>query len=147
MNYKFKNDDIEKISEILGNKPQEYDSSWMWNISDPDGNKPLIISIYNDIDYIDNNISLISVQSRYGYYELHTLTNIMYIEPDEIIFISQYNDNLSCMVIGRNFTCSLFSNINKNLLQKDITTLPPAILMSVMQLSITEGIITEQIND
>jgi len=47
------------------------------------------------------------------------------------------------LVIGKNSTCSLFSNINKDLIKLNFAELHPAVLMAAMQLSITESVIGE----
>lgn len=139
MSYNFTDEDIKTINQILGVKSKVFEDSWTWNIKDPDEYKPLIFSIYNNIDLgSDSKGSMITVQTRHGYYELHNCIKVMPFEPDEIIFLSQNENYLSCLIIGRQSTCSLFSNINRQLLKSDFAELHPAVLMAAMQLSITE---------
>lgn len=144
MKFKFNESNIETISQILKQKPDIFLDSWTWNVKDPDGHKPLIISIYNDVDIsADQNGSIVSVQSRYGYYELHNIKYFLPFEPDELIFLTENQNCLSCLIIGKNSTCSLFSNINKDLLKLNFAEIHPAVLMAAMQLSITESVIEE----
>jgi hypothetical protein len=64
----------------------------------------------------------------------------MIFEPEEVIFINQKDDLLSSLIIGKNCTCSLFSNINRHILNADFNTLDPSVLLAAMQLSLTESI-------
>ncbi|HRP02863.1 MAG TPA: hypothetical protein PLE30_09480 [Candidatus Kapabacteria bacterium] len=142
MAFKFIDNDISTISNILNQQAKSFADSWSWHINDPDGQKPLIISLYNIIDSPTNLVnSLISVQSRHGYYELHNIKYFLAFEPDEVIFISESEEFISCLIIGKNSTCSLFSNIKKELLKMNFADLHPATLMAAMQISITESIL------
>ncbi len=144
MAFRFKDDDIIIISQILKQNPELFLDSWTWNLKDPDGHKPLIITLYNNIELsADNCGSIVSVQSRHGYYELHNIKYFLPFEPDELIFLSENNNTLSCLTIGKNSTCSLFSNINKDLLKFNFADLHPAVLMAAMQLSITESVLED----
>ena len=62
-------------------------------------------------------------------------------EHGEVIFVRAEEEKVSCLVIGSNSSCSLFSNIDKSILKSSITELDPAILLSAMQLSLAESII------
>jgi len=142
MGFEFSDKDVEIISQILMKKPDKFDNSWTWNLADPDGIRPLIVSIYNSVDLDSSSKgSLISVQSRHGYYELHDCRYILPFEPDEVIFLAKNDKKLSCLVIGRHSTCSLFSNIDRTLLNRDFSELDSAVLLSAMQLSITDSLI------
>lgn len=144
MPFRFNNIETELISKILRQKPVEIDNSYTWNIIDPDNLKPLILTIHNDVNIGNNQLgSMVSVQSRHGYYELHNIKHIMAFEPDEVIFLTEENNTLSCLIIGIRSTCSLYSNINKQLLSSDLSELHPANILSIMQLLITEPLIEQ----
>ena len=100
----------------------------------------MIINLYNSINFDgDKEGSIISVQTRHGYYELHNITNYIVFEPDEIIFICSKKKTLSCLIVGKGNTCSFFANIQKKMLRRDPTELDPAVLLAVMQLSLIEN--------
>jgi hypothetical protein len=63
----------------------------------------------------------------------------MFFEPDEIIFIAHDNEFMSSLIIGKQCTCSLYSNISVKILKSDFADLHPAVLLSAMQLSIAES--------
>ncbi len=135
----FKNTDLEKIEEILQVKAKPFEGGWSWVMKSIDNSKPLVATLHNNVDLGNDTIgSLISIQTQYGYYELHNIEKYIFFEPDELIFISSTAEHLSCLTIGRQSVCSLFSTIKREILNQDISELDPAVLMAAMQLSITD---------
>lgn len=142
MPYTFTNDDIEKIDEILNTKAQNNGNNWTWRVSNSETNQSFVISIYNNVSLHNNDdISIISIQTKQGYYELHDCFAYLVFEEDEIIFIQASEKYVSCLVISKQGTCSMYSNINRDILNADFSKLDPAILMSAMQLSLTENLL------
>lgn len=139
MPYIFTNEDIEQISKVINCQPKEFDNSWSWAIATDDATRMLIFTVYNNVNLgRDRSGSLISVQTQQGYFELHNCKGFMVFDPDEVIFISDESDRVSSLILGRQATCSLYSNIDRSILNSDITTLDAPVLMAAMQLSITE---------
>lgn len=142
MAFEFTNDDIRKISDVLGVKEKGSGGTWSWQIKDSDNYKPMVLTLYGKAGLGgDSEGPLLSVQTRHGYYELHDISHYLFFEPDEIIFINAGEEKLSSLIIGRQCTCSLYSNINRSILNSDFSELDPAVLLSAMQLSITENVL------
>ncbi len=142
MNFQFQIDDIKKISETLGAEPKSGEHSWVWDIKNSQTEQKIIISLYNNVDFTDGNSgALVSVQSIHGYLELHNISRFIVFEPDEIIFIHSDDKYLSSLVVGREATSSLYSNINISLLNQDYSELEPAVLLAAMQLAIADSAI------
>jgi hypothetical protein len=142
MNFQFKKDDIKKIGEILDAEPKSGEHSWVWNIKNLQTGQKLIISLYDKIDFTGGESgALVSVQSVHGYLELHNITQFIVFEPDEIIFIRDDDKHLSSLVVGREATASLYSNINREMLKHDYSELDPSVLLAAMQLAIADSII------
>lgn len=72
---------------------------------------------------------------------LHNCTNYLLFEPDEVIFIEAEESYISSLIIGKESTVSMFSNINRSLLRQDITELEAPLLLSAMQLSLTDAML------
>lgn len=141
MNFFFNKEDIKKIEEVLEAQAQEVEDSFSWRLTNPKSQQALSFTIFNKVKLgADSLGSLISVQTNHGYFELHNCTNYMIFEPEEVIFINQNEDVLSSLIIGKNCTCSLFSNINRHILNADFNSLDPSVLLAAMQLSLTESI-------
>lgn len=141
MNFVFNKEDIEKIENVLGERSQRVENSYSWRLSNKNNLQSLSFTIFNEVQLCDDAKGvLISVQTNHGYFELHNCTNYIIFEPDEVIFINQTAELLSSLIIGKNSTCSLFSNINKQILKGNLSDLDPAVLLAAMQLSLTEGV-------
>ena len=144
MSYTFTNLDIQNITRIIGTAHQELGNSWSWHLKLPETGQALVFSIYNDISLSKTlKGSLISVQTQHGYFEMHDCSGYMVFEPDEIIFVRVSHDTASCLTIGKQCTCSLYSNIRREMLNADFTSLEAPVLLSAMQLSLTEGLLSE----
>ena len=141
MNYLFSNDDIEKISATLGTDSQMFDRGWSWKLHNPGNNQSLVFTVYKDAR-ISNEITgtLISVQTQHGYFELHNCSGYLLFEPDEVIFVEAGDTKLTCLIIGKECTCSMYANISREILETDFAELDPPVLLSAMQLSITESL-------
>lgn len=134
--------DIEQISKSLGCGPQTADGAYSWKITNTETNQSLIFYIYEQLELPDSTpITVISVQTKQGFFELHNCTHYITFEPDELIFISTQKDTVSCLTIGKNASCSLYSNISMQLLNADITKVDSNLLLSAMQLSLLENIL------
>jgi hypothetical protein len=140
MSFTFDKETIERISSVLGTDAERSGDSWSWKLTDPNNPKPLVCSLYNKVGINNKEMTMLSVQTRHGYYEIHNITNYMIFEPDEVIFISSEGSKISCLILGKEGSCSLYSNIEKDLLNADFADLDPALLLSAMQLSITENV-------
>jgi len=142
MSYSFTKEDIENISEIFGKTSKEFDNSWSWRIDNKDTNQSLVISIHNQVKLGKaSEGSLISVQTQHGYFELHDCTAYVVFEPEEIIFVHADDEKVSSMIVGNHSTCSMYTNISRGILNSDFTSLDPAVLLSAMQLSLTESVL------
>ena len=142
MKLQLREEDIANISKILGAEPQILDNSYSWKLHNQENNQALIFTIFEQakIDE-DTTICVVSAQTKHGYFELHSCTNYMVFEPDEIIFLEVKPEFISCLIMGKEATCSMFSNINRKLLAMDLTQIDSPLLLSAMQLSITESVL------
>lgn len=140
MNQNFTESDIKEISRILNSAPKHFENSWQWQIKKQDNSKPLVLSIYKDAALGDDKKGvIISVQTQHGFYELHDCSGFMLFDPDEVFFIKSEGEFVSSLIVGRQCTCSLYSGIRREILNSDFSKLEPAVLLSAMQLSITEN--------
>lgn len=138
----FTEKEINLITNILEQKPKISDNSYLWSLVNPISKQSLNLTIYNNIEFGEKLFdSIISVQTQQGYFELHDCTAFFIFEPDEIFFIHSHNNKLSCLIISKECNCSMFSNIDKDLLSSDFSELDTRLLLSAMQLSIIESIL------
>ncbi len=139
MSNTFTNNDIEKISEILGQAPENEADFYLWNISTGGSDNNLVVSLHNKVSFGESFGAIVSIQTTHGYYELHDVLQFLVFEPDEVIFYNDSGKTVSCLVVSKSGACSLYSNISKSLLREDMSLLDPACLLAAMQLSILES--------
>lgn len=144
MSYRFSDKDFHTIGEILGVQGTNDSNTAVWKMINPESRQAQIISIHNSVTYPNGEVgSAIIVQTKHGYFELHQCTGYITFEPDEVIFITEHNQFVSGMVLGKHCTCSMFSPIQKSALSANFTELDPALIMSAMQLSLAEQLLEQ----
>lgn len=144
MKFKLQSIDINIISKTLGVEIEKTDNSYSWKQSNKESGQSLFVSVYNDAPVNDEGEGvLVSVQSNHGYFELHDCTSYIDFENSEIIFIHSNEERLTTLVIGKNCSCNMYANISKHLFEQDITELDNSVIMSFMQLSLTEGLVLD----
>ncbi len=138
--------DINTIARILGAPATTVDADTTFRLSNDKTRQSLSLTISNDVALgADRTGTLVVAQTQHGYFELHGCVGYVPFEPDEIIFIgaedSVSGKRLTGMVLGKECTCSMFVNVSRENLTADFTELDPRILMSAMQLSLTEEVL------
>ena len=137
--FTFSSDDIRRITEIVGVEPQSHDGEHLFMLANPQTRQSLTLNVSNDVELGDDRRgSLVIAQTQHGYFELHDCTAFLVFEPDELIFVSANETHISGLVVGKQCTCSMFSNVRKSNLSADFAELDPRLLMSAMQLSVAE---------
>jgi len=132
------NQDILAINNFLGTEPETHENSWSWKLYDPETKNFLFLTIYQNIELNGTKFNLASVQTSFGYFELHNFSKIMFVEPNEIAFIQYDPQKLNCLIIGKNCTCSLYSNIQREIIKYNFAELDTALLLSALQLALFE---------
>lgn len=138
--------DITSLQELLGAPAQQSDTSWQWQVRSASAlsGKGLVVTLSNATGTVHGStglLSVVSVQTSQGYFELHNVTAMMFIEPDEVMFIAKHGEYFSSLVVGSSGTCSQFANVHMSVVRGDITKLDPALLMAAMQLSLAEAFV------
>jgi hypothetical protein len=142
MIFGFTDENIKEISQALGAEPKEHEQTWSWHLTNPTTGHSLVLTIYSNVMLGKEAAGcLVTAQTQQGYYELHDCNGFMTFEPDETIFIKSDETTLASLIVGKQCTCSMYSNIRREILSADFAALDPAVLMSAMQLSLTESIL------
>ncbi len=137
--FTFSSEDIRRITEIVGTQPQSHDGEHLFMLSNQQTRQSLTLNVSSSVDLGDDRRgALVIAQTQHGYFELHDCTGFMVFEPDELIFVSANDTHISGLVVGRQCTCSMFTNVRKSNLSADFAELDPRLLMSAMQLSVAE---------
>lgn len=132
---------IAHCTERLGAPAVATDASWMWNIDTPNGARAIVLTVTTDVAIDAEPCTIVTAQTPQGYVEMHNVTGILSIEPDEVMFLANHNGRFSSLVVGRTGTVSQFSNIHASLLRADLTEINPAALLAALQLSLADGLL------
>ncbi len=132
----------EDISRFLEVEPETIGNCWTWKLFDHSTESFLFLSIYYEIEHRDKTGNLVSVQTKFGYFELHNFNRIVLFEPNEISFVQFNDEKINCLIVGKNCTCSLYSNIDRELVRSNMTEIDPAFLLSSLQLALLEEVIS-----
>ncbi len=62
----------------------------------------------------------------------------------EVTFIGESEGKLSGLIVEREAGCSLYSNVDREILSGDFTTLGPEVMLSGVALSLAEDILPEK---
>ncbi len=128
--------DINFISELFDQKVEIVDKTYSWTLKDSTNNPSIHFSIYTDVDINNKSITIVSVQTNYGYYELHEIKKWSFFPPDEIFFFAEHENILSSLSISKNRGVSFFANVDKSIMTKDILELDSALVLSTIQMSL-----------
>lgn len=141
MNMVFRESDLNKIGEVLGAAPRTMGRAVRYEIQ-ADENRKLALEVYPDIPIGKKRGTLVSVYTPTAHLQLHFCTGYVVSEMlGEVTFVGEAEGRLSGLTVERAGGCSLYANVNKNILSGDFTTLGPEVMMSGIALSLTEGIL------
>jgi hypothetical protein len=137
--FAFSADDIRRISEIVDVPTQSHDGEYLFSLSNSQTRQSLTLNVSNNVELGDDRRgALVIAQTQHGYFELHDCTAFLVFEPDELIFVSANETHISGLVVGKQCTCSMFTNVRRSNLSADFAEIDPRLLMSAMQLSVAE---------
>jgi hypothetical protein len=93
-----------------------------------------------DLFFEEDNLGLVSVYTDNAHLQLQScqgfiLSNML----EEVIFVSETDDKISGLIISRQGDCSLYSNVKKELLNKDFMELSSEKLLAAVALSVVES--------
>ena len=127
---------LDSIVTLLGARREALGSDTVLYIESGGPTPAIVLTIAS----LDKGASVISAQTIHGYFELHDVDRVVPVETGEVIFVAERDDRISGLVVGKEGTCSLFSNVARATISADFTTLEPPLLLAAMQLGLAENI-------
>ena len=142
MSLKFAKDDFSSISKVLESEFFKEDRSHRIVLENKQENRKLALEIYPDIPIGNRSGNLISVYTASSHLQLHFCSGYVVSEMlGEVTFISEANGHISGLTIEKGAACSLYSNVDEEILSGDFTQLGPEVMLSGIALSLAEHII------
>ncbi len=142
MSFEFTSEHVSSIGKMLSIEPEIQGDDTTIALSNEESRQTLTLTLHNNVQFSEHeNGSLVVAHTQHGYFELHGCSGFMLFEPDEVIFYSQRAERMSFLVVGKQCTCSMFSDIVRENLSADFADIDPRLIMSSMQLSLTETVV------
>lgn len=142
--YEFTPKDIETISKVLDVEPIKRVDNYRFVILNEAENRKLSLEIYPNIAIGADTGNLISVYTTNSHIQLHFCTGFVPSESlGEVIFIGENQGRVSGLIVEKGAGCSMYSNLDSNVLSGDFTKMAPEVMMSGIALSVAEHLIPD----
>jgi hypothetical protein len=139
MKFEFRAKDIGNIAGVLRVKAVKRENFYRFDLDDKKSKRKLSIEIYPAIKTGKRSGSLISVYTINSHLQLHQCTGYLASEMlGEVTFYSEADGKISGLIIEREAGCSLYANVDKNVLSGDFTRFGPEVMLSSIALSLAE---------
>jgi len=145
MAFQFTQKDFDQIAAVLGQPFQETGQCYRLVLENQQEKRKLSLEIYPNIPIGKEHGNLISVYTRSAHLQLHFCSGYVVSKMlGEATFVGEYGGKLSGLIIEKGAACSLYANVNSNLLSGDFTQLGPEVMLSGISLSLVEHILPEK---
>ena len=149
MPFTFSDTDIARIESALGTEAKKDESMARFELSDESSGRRITLEIHRKVSVSGlsegDHTSLVSVYAASSFLQLQGCTGFLCSEElGEVIFVAKSGETANGLVVEREAGCSLYANVDTNLLSTDFTQLPPELIMSSVALSVTEDLFGEQ---
>ncbi|NQT26813.1 hypothetical protein HQ585_15765 [candidate division KSB1 bacterium] len=145
MAFTFSEKDYQTIAKVLGSEFRHIDQSCRLVLENKEEKRKLSLEIYNDIPIGKRKGNLISVYTSSTHMQLHFCSG--YVASDmlgEVTFMAECGEKLSGLIIEKGAGCSLYSNVDAEILSGDFTQLGPEVMLSGIALSLAESILPDK---
>jgi hypothetical protein len=140
--FEFRQRDIKKLAHVLQSEPKFIGQSVRFEIENKKQQRKLAMEIYSNIEIGNRKGNLISVYTSTAHLQLHFCTGYVISKMlGEITFVGESDGKLSGLTIEREGGCSLYANVDRDILSGDFTKLGPEVMLSGIALSLTETIL------
>ena len=142
MGFIFKSSDIRKIARILGTGPKHKKNNVRFELEGRSPAQKLSLEIYSDIYIGKRRGNLITVYTPSSHLQLHFCSGyVLSAMLKEVTFIGEHNGKLSGLIVERGGGCSLYANVDRQILSGDFTRLGPEVMLSGIALSLSEPLL------
>jgi len=128
MSVNFRDGDFDKIGSVLGVPPRRTGHTVRYEVNNAEQGRKLALEIYPDIAIGRKRGTLISVYTPTAHLQLHFCTG--YVVSDmlgELTFVGEDGGKLCGLTVERVGGCSLYANVDRDILSGDFTQLGPEV--------------------
>jgi hypothetical protein len=136
---------IKKLAIVLGTPAKHRGNNFRFELGGKGKQRALSLEIYPNIGIGKRRGNLISVYTPSAHLQLHFCSGYVVSEMlNEVTFIGEHDGKLSGLIIEKEGGCSLYANVDREILSGDFTRLGPEVMLSGIALSLTESILPEK---
>lgn len=142
----FKQEDIDKIGAIIGASESGWETDhFRLKVVQSEEQRTLVLEIYPDTALGKERGALIVVYTGATHLQLHNCSGYVTSEElAEVTFVAESEDKISGLVVEREAACSLYAEINRDLISSDFSTLGVEVMLSGVALSLAEDVFDEE---
>lgn len=145
MPFVFKRQDFRKLGRLLGVPEKQKGNNVRYEIKGDSPQRQLALEIYPNIRIGRRTGNLVSVYTPTSHLQLHFCSGYVISEMlKEVTFIGEHDGKLSGLIIEKVGGCSLYANVDREILSGDFTQLGPEVMLSGIALSLSEIILPEK---
>ena len=134
--------DIKKIATILDCDWKLRGNNYRLTLKDEENNRKLSLEIYPDIQIGQEEGNLISVYTANTHLQLHFCQGYVVSEMlGEVTFYNEKNGRVNGLIVEREVGCSMYSNVDRDVLSGDFSNMGPEVMLSGIAMSLTEHIL------
>jgi hypothetical protein len=139
----FSAEKIHEIGRVL--KAAEVDKQgdkYYLKIADAASRRSLSLEIYPDTTLGSEKGAMVVVYTPTSHLQLHNVSGFVTSEElGEVTFVAESGGRLSGLVVERVAACSLYANVNRQLISGDFTKLGVEVMLSGVALSLAEELV------
>ncbi len=139
MDFQLSPENIEKIGNILGVEPKKYANYYRMELKGEDESHRISLEIYPNILIGKKEGALITVYTPNANLQLQHCSGVVLSEVmEEVTFVGESGGKVNGLILEKSGSCSMYSNVDREMLSGDFTQLGPEVMLSGIALSLTE---------
>lgn len=142
MSFKFTSEKFKELEKVLDTKFVKRGDQHRAVLLNTELGRKLTIEIYKDIPIGKKKGNLVSIFTPYTHSQLHFCSGFVASDVlEEVTFFAEFKGHLSGVIVERQAGCSIFTNVDADLLSGDFTKFAPEVMLSGIALSLTEPLL------
>jgi len=143
MSFVFKKTDYKKLSSVLGVPAKHKGNNIRFELEGKNAQRKLALEIYPGITIGKRRGNLVSVYTPSAHLQLHFCSGFVVSDMlSEVTFIGESGGKLCGLIVEKEGGCSLYANVDSEILSGDFTRLGPEVMLSGIALSLTESLLS-----
>lgn len=142
----FTKEEVQKIHATLGATESVWEGDHhRLKVVQTEEKRSLVLEIYPDTELGNNRGALIVVYTGGAHLQLHNCSGFVASEElGEVTFVAETKDRISGLVVEREAACSLYSDINRDLISSDFSRFGVEVMLSGVALSLAEDLFNDK---